>query len=169
MIYIALYRGKSLMSKAIMWLNWSDYSHASLITSAGTEIEAWAGDGIRGILKGGSVREVQFGLQHTSGTHVDVFQAIGLTERLADRIEARIRTQIGRPYDWAGVFRFVSRRAPVADGDWFCSELVAWAFEQEGWALLNKPPQKIYPGEIAASPKLRKVELRITHRIERVP
>ncbi len=169
MIYIALYRGRSWLSKAIMWLNWSDYSHASLITSAGTEIEAWAGDGIRGILKGGSVLEVQFGLQHTSGTHVDVFEVVDLPEDVARRIEARIRTQIGAGYDWAGVFKFVTRGAPVEDGKWFCSELVAWAFAKEGWPLLNKPPQKIFPGELAASPKLRKVELRITHRIERVP
>lgn len=153
MIYVACYKGKSLMSRAIMWLNWSDYSHAALITSRGTVIEAWG----EGFFKG-QVREVPFILsQHKPNTGVDIFEPIGIEEWQCAIVETMARSQVGKPYDWRGVFRFLSRSTPSVDGAWFCSELVAAAFAAAKFPLLNRVPQKIFPGLIPASPRLRKV------------
>jgi len=151
MIYVACYKGKSLMSRAIMWLNWSDYSHAALITSRGTVIEAWG----EGFFQG-SVREVPFlWSQHKPGTDVDVFEPIDIEPWQCAMVEAMARSQVGKPYDWRGVFRFLSRSTPSVDGAWFCSELVAAAFAAAKFPLLNRVPQKIFPGLIPASPRLR--------------
>lgn len=153
MIYVACYKGKSLMSKAIMWLNWDVYSHVALITERGTVIEAWG----EGFFQG-SVREVPFlWSQHKPGTDVDVFEPIDIEPWQCAMVEAMARSQVGKPYDWRGVFRFLSRSTPSVDGAWFCSELVAAAFAAAKFPLLNRVPQKIFPGMVAASPRLRKV------------
>lgn len=157
MIYVALYSGKSLMSRAIMWLNWSAYSHAALFTSRRTVIEAWA-TGIGSPwawATGGVVREVP-GLwnQHSDETSVDIFRPIGITDEECDAVENFCRAQVGKRYDWKGVFRFVCRRRPVSDDDWFCSELVAAGFEHAGFPLLAYPAQKVFPGMLASSIRL---------------
>lgn len=154
MIYVALYKGTSAMSRSIRWLNWSDYSHAALVTSSETIIEAWAGGGFNGC-----VREVPFLLsQHKLGTEIDLFAPIGITEEQALAVEKFCRDRIGCPYDWKGVFRFMSRTEPSEDGAWFCSEFIAAAFIVAGFPLLNLSPQKTFPGLLAASPRLQNIE-----------
>jgi uncharacterized protein YycO len=160
MIQIALYRGKSFFSRVIMFLNWSEYSHASFLTSRGTEIEAWAtGEGnLWKRLTGGKVREVKFGSNHTADTIVDIYDIPALTEEQAARIEERIRTKVGCKYDWPGCFRFITRVKPVLDDRWFCSELIAWAFEQEGFFLTRKSCHKTYPADLAYSTRTSMVQ-----------
>ncbi len=154
MIYIALYKGTSAMSRAIRWVNWSEYSHAALITSRFTVIEAWAGGGMKG-----QVREVPCLLaQHNDQTPVDVFAIPDLTPDQAVAVEAFCRSKVGCRYDWKGVFRFVSRRDPVEDQVWFCSELVAAGFIAAGWPLLELSAQKTFPGLLAASTRLRRLD-----------
>jgi uncharacterized protein YycO len=156
MIQVALYRGKSALSKAIMWINWSDYSHASLITSCGTEIEAWAtGEGgFWQRLTGGKVREGKFGELHTPDTYVEIYDVPGITEPYAQDVETFCRSKVGCPYDWAGVLRFVTRNRPLEDDRWFCSELVAAGFRAAGYPLTNAVPSKTYPGMLATSTRL---------------
>lgn len=161
MIYVALYRGKSLMSRAIMWINWSNYSHAALLTSKETVIEAWA-TGIGNPWSwatGGVVREVpSLWDQHSNETEVDLFEPVGITEEQCRIAEDFCRAQIGKKYDWKGVFRFLNRSAPINDEDWFCSELVAAGFAAAEFPLLMYPAQKIFPGMLSASPHLRLLE-----------
>lgn len=161
MIRFRLYKGRSLVSRIIRFLNWSEYSHASLETSKKTEVEAWSGTGIKEFLSGGLVREVPVGTQHDPKTVVDIYEPVDMPEEIAQRIEARIRSKVGKKYDWRGVFKFLTRREPLHDDIWFCSELVAWACEMEGWPLLNKHHSKIFPADIAYSPRTLKVESQI--------
>jgi hypothetical protein len=56
------------------------------------------------------------------------------------------------------VFRFVSRRDPVEDQAWFCSELVAAGFIEAGFPLLALSAQKTFPGLLAASTRLRRLD-----------
>lgn len=71
--------------------------------------------------------------------------------RDAEAIIAAVRSQIGKPYDWTGFGGFVFRsRNWQEDDSWFCSELVAWAFEQGGSPLFTPgiswriTPQHLY-------------------------
>lgn len=45
--------------------------------------------------------------------------------------------EIGKPYDWSGVFGIGFNRDWQEDDAWFCSELVAWAFEETLQPLLR--------------------------------
>lgn len=58
------------------------------------------------------------------------------------------RSQIGKPYDWLGVLGIGLHRNWQADDSWFCSELVAWAFEAAGSPLFRAPHWRITPQDL---------------------
>ena len=58
------------------------------------------------------------------------------------------RTQLGKPYDWQGVAGIGFRRRWQDKDAWFCSELVAWAFEAGGQPLFRSQPWRITPRDI---------------------
>jgi len=68
------------------------------------------------------------------------------------------RSQVGKPYDWRSVFRFLTREKAGTPGRWFCSELVVAALERGGVRLLNMPAWAVAPGHLAWSTRLRRVD-----------
>lgn len=50
---------------------------------------------------------------------------------------AAARSQIGKPYDLSALFGLLMHRDWQEDDRWFCSELVAWAFDQAGSPLFR--------------------------------
>lgn len=147
---IALYKGTSLVSKAIKFINWSEYSHASWMTSDGGEYESWDTVGVR--------YSSIFGSQHTKGTEVDLFE-IKLTKAEIDALEMFFREQMGKKYDYMGILGFLMRKDEHVHNRWFCSELIAAGFESIKKPLLrNIPSYKVYPGMIAYSTLLTKVK-----------
>jgi hypothetical protein len=62
--------------------------------------------------------------------------------------------QVGKKYDYAGITGFLVRKDIQKAERWFCSELVAAAFESAGAMLLRQPPHKIDPGTLRSSPLL---------------
>jgi uncharacterized protein YycO len=179
MIQIAQYRGRSKISRAIRILTYSQYSHSALrFTTAvrvlrgdreyfirsGTVIEAWTG----------GVRLVDsLDAQHQPGTTVDLFELRNpLDEDRLQRLAAFLVSQIGKPYDYINVVRFlpfvhgwIATPPPEA---WnrshvFCSELVMRAFaEVKVWLLERVPAWKVSPGLIAYSPLLKQTDTVIT-------
>jgi len=149
---IALYRGKSLLSRTIRFFNWSPYSHAAWIdTVENCVIEAW---------KGRVRKTPDLSRQHSRGTEVDVFIVSGVTEEQSAAIAAFMRSQVGKRYDYRGVFHFLTRRPerPRDQERWFCSELVCAAYASAGVHLLARiPAWKVYPGMLAYSPLLQLV------------
>jgi len=145
-VRFALYKGTSAMSKAIRWLNWSEYSHAALICRDGKVIEAWTQGGVRQV--------ESLSDRHNPGTPVDVFCVPALTNDEAMDVETFCRSQIGKRYDWRGVFHFITRRPERPDDQeaWFCSELLAAAFAYARRPLLARiQAWKVYPGMLAHS------------------
>lgn len=55
----------------------------------------------------------------------------------SDEVEHAAASQLGKPYDWRGLLGLGVRRRWQDDDKWFCSELVAWAFEQAGHRLFR--------------------------------
>jgi hypothetical protein len=146
---IAIYRGKSWVSKIIRAFNWSPYSHVAWIDDADfSVIEAWH--------RGGVTHVESPNVNHTPGTMVDLFTVTGEQPFQTEIIRKFLKDQVGKKYDFAGVLGFIFRAKRLHRKDkWFCSELVAEAYATAGLPLLRLPSFKIYPGMLAASPMLK--------------
>lgn len=144
---IALYRGKSFLSRVIQFRTWSAYSHAAWVCEDGEVIQAW---------RHGVTLTPDLAHGHTPGTPVDLFD-IALTVNQRYEVEAFLRSQVGKPYDLRGALRFISRRQNAGDeqAGWFCSELIHAAFISAGIELLARIESwKVDPGLLSISPLL---------------
>ena len=165
-VQVALFKGRSLISRLIRWQTRSEYSHAALWLPETEEvIEAWHRGGVRR----GPIHNV-----HTPGTEVDIFSvdlplARSYEEPLLDQYEDRMMQfatkQVGGRYSFRSVFRFLSRRsAEHRPGIWFCSELVTRAFRIGGASLLERiPSEHVSPALLSYSPLLKFDRTIITH------
>lgn len=130
-------RSNTLASRAIQLATWSDWSHVSLL-DGDHAIEAVMGHGVRRI-------PTATAIQCTSRGALLAFPA-----RDPARIIKTVTSQIGKPYDYSAVFGLGLRRDWQEDDAWFCSELVAWAFQQAGEPLFRAEclrrvtPQHLY-------------------------
>ncbi|MCX6915750.1 MAG: hypothetical protein NT167_22345 [Verrucomicrobia bacterium] len=154
---IALYQGTSFISRLIRWQTRSRYSHAAWLGDNGNVIEAWQP----------CVRVVS-GLseQHTPGTVVDLFEFVTpLRAREIQEIWRLALKQVGTPYDYLAVLRFVSRKASRErwEEKLFCSEMVFGNARDAGRELLARTEAwRVPPDWIARSPLLRLSETVVT-------
>lgn len=143
---ILLFRGTGLISRAIQLQTRSPYSHAAWMCADGSVYEAWH--------KGGTQYSHNPFVLHGPEAVFDVFAFNALTGRERKIIEAFLKSELGQPYDFRSVARFLTRR-PGGDPDaWFCSEYVAAAIEYAGRPLLNANPEQLAPGHLAWSKDL---------------
>jgi hypothetical protein len=150
---IALYKGKSFISRLIRWFTWSVYSHAAWVCRDGSVIEAWSG-GVR--------HAASLGAAHDAGTPVDLFE-LDLTEDQLQAVEEFLLAQVGMKYDWLGLCGFLSRHAMDEHDAWFCSELVTAGLNAAGvYPLLRVPACKVPPCLLALSPLLRLCQSTVT-------
>jgi len=122
---IGLYRGKSWVSRAIMFQTRGEYSHAAIHFNDYV-IEPWASSFFK---LNGKVYKRPFGEGHKKDTPVDIFtldsNQIDM-EKLAIA-NAWLLEQVGKAYDFRMVAGFVTRRHSENrknSNKWFCSELV---------------------------------------------
>ena len=154
---IALYKGKSLISRLIRWQTRSAYSHAAWLGDNGSVIEAWQP----------CVRVVS-GLseQLTPGTVVDLFAFVTpLTRQETQEIWRLALKDVGTPYDYLAVLRFVSRKASRErwEEKLFCSEMVFGNALDAGRELLARTEAwRVPPDWISRSPLLRLSETVVT-------
>jgi uncharacterized protein YycO len=158
---IGLYRGHSILSRAIQFQSRSPYSHAAWIFDNQSVVEAWIPDGVR--------YSTHFCKGHTPGTVIELFDFIEpLTEAEHSQIAGFLMGQRGRRYDYLGVLKFLSRRRATEDDSWFCSELVFAACLSAGRRLLSGvEPWRVYPGMLAMSPLLKKVDQVTTWKMDK--
>lgn len=151
---ILLFRGRGLISRLIRWQTRSVYSHAAIMTRAGTIIEAW---------HRGGVREKNL----SDYRDIDFFVVPDMSPEQWDRAIAFARGQLGKRYDYLGVIRFVTRRRHLSSRRMFCSELVFAALAAAGVGLLKRiPAPKVSPAMLALSPLLIRTNRKISHQIE---
>lgn len=76
-----------------------------------------------------------------------------------DSVLAYALSQVGKPYDSRGIINFgLHSRSWHDDKAWFCSELVAAAFDQAGVPLVLVPDNKrVTPRDLTLSLALRKI------------
>ena len=114
---------------------WSKWSHCAIID--GDEvIEAAAGVGVR-------TRPLRALLDEASR-----FEILDFPARDPAAVIAAARAQLGAPYDWYGVLGIGFRRRWQADDAWFCSELIAAAFDQAGERLFRTDAYRITPRDL---------------------
>lgn len=108
---------------AIRAVTWGKYSHAAIID--GDEVI----EAVYPCVRKAKLSDVI--QNHTNYLVVD----IACTNEGA--AIAAARSQIGKPYDWTALFGLLLHRDWQEDDSWFCSELVAWAFQQAGSPLFR--------------------------------
>lgn len=110
-------------SALIRAFTWSQWSHVAVIAGP------WA------------IEAVATGVRK-----LPVLDAIGRAKRSAvvelpcrdpRAVIAAAESQLGKPYDFTAIVGLGLRRDWQEDDAWFCSELVAWAFEQAGEPLFR--------------------------------
>lgn len=108
----------------IRWLTGSQWSHCALVADDGTAVEAtWPR--VRACRVEDIIRK------HTKSLMIDIPCA---NDTLAFN---RAMGQIGKPYDLTALIGWLTGRDWQEQDSWFCSELVAWAFEQAGSPLFR--------------------------------
>lgn len=145
---IAFYHGTSLLSRIIRFRSWSTYSHVSYVRSDGMEVEALGRNGVTDWHPIGDL--------HKPGTEIEVYQVLGETAEQRTAVEEFLRRQIGKKYDWLGLFGFITRRDFAQNQDkWFCSELVFAAYEEARRPLLKRiPAWRVMPRDLVLSTEL---------------
>lgn len=113
---------------------WSPWSHCAIV-DGDEAIEAAAFGGVR-------ARPLSDMLAHATKAAMIVLPGE------PEKVIAAARSQIGKPYDWAGVLGFGFRRRWQDDDAWFCSELVAWAFAEAGTPLFREHAWRITPRDL---------------------
>lgn len=139
---VLLYKGTGLVSKLIRWQTRGMYSHAALLRPDGRVIESWHDGGVR-----------IFRPKSWDGIH-----AFDVPEMDQEKWEIALRWaegEVGQPYDWRGVARFISRSKDRKNRRWFCSELVFAALDAAGVPpLLRVPACEVSPAMLGYSPRL---------------
>jgi uncharacterized protein YycO len=146
---IALHKGKGFIGRVIKWQTRSVYSHASLVFDelGGAVVESREFKGVRWLAALEPSKDV------------DLFR-VELKREQYLAIRNFAFGQLGKPYDYTMVLRFISRRqaSRAQSGKWFCSELVFAAFKEAGINLLERvEPWAVSPGLLALSPLLTPV------------
>jgi uncharacterized protein YycO len=147
-VEVRLYRGRGFISKLIQWQTRSPYSHAS-VAFGDREGKLWIIDAREG--KGCRLR-----IPLAEDDRADRFR-VRVTEQQQQVITSFLQSQVGKPYDYTMVARFLTRRQVTrrSSGKWFCSELVFAAFRHAGVPLLERvEPWAVSPGMLAHSPLL---------------
>lgn len=129
---------------AVRAFTWCWCSHVDLVLPDGRLLGALPGSGVQ-------IRD------WTPARRVERFH-IDAPPALLQAVLERALSQIGRPYDWAGVLGMALRRKWAEQDSWFCSELVAWAFADAGHPLLRAQHlYRITPRDLLLSPRLAPV------------
>lgn len=149
---VVLFKTKGFVQSLIKWQTRSKYSHAAILTSDGVLIESTTPGGVRAIANWKQTPDAElFGI----GGVIDFVPVV--TDKQENSAIAFLSAQIGKPYDYLMVARFVSRlqESRRSSGKWFCSELVFAALQKAGITLLrDTEPWEVSPGLLARSPLL---------------
>jgi uncharacterized protein YycO len=137
-VSIIFRRSNLIGSRILKTVLWSEWSHCGII-DGDTVIEAAAFHGV-----------VRTSLEQfkADGTHYTIID-IHLDDETAEKVLENARSQLGKKYDYLGLLGIAFRNRHAEERNaWFCSELVAWAFEQAGHPLVRKAVWRVTPQDI---------------------
>ncbi len=114
------------ISPLIQFVTWSSWSHVIILTNDNTGIEATLSTGVHE----DTYENIFERAKHLHIVEYDV--------KDAEAIIAAARSQIGKKYDFTALFGIIIRRDLSERDKWFCSELMAYAFDKGGSPLFRK-------------------------------
>lgn len=141
-------------SKLIRFFTWEDVTHIGILLPSGEMIEAWF------TLKdfpGKVYLRDTFREGHTKGTNVRVYNILGDYD--ADSTEKWLRSQVGKAYGLKGVLKFLTRKEPEADDNFFCSRLGLRGVAEGGLNLQIGDFAKMSPRDVIMSPLLEQCDI----------
>jgi uncharacterized protein YycO len=116
-------RSRNLGSFFIRLFTWSTWSHVGIVDGEYVIEAVWP-----------KVRRVRIDkfLEGKSNWRIDQF-ACANKQAIIDAA----KSQLGKPYDIGAVIGFLFRSNWQDDDKWFCSEILAWAFDKGGTPLFR--------------------------------
>lgn len=135
------------LSVAIRAFTWSRWSHVAIV-DCDSVIEAVALHGVRRApLADALARSADFAIAD-------------LPARDPQAVIEAAASQLGKPYDYSALAGLALRRDWQSDDAWFCSELVAWAFDTAGQALVRPEfRRRVYPQHLWMLPPATQISL----------
>lgn len=143
MIKLQFSTTNSVASRLVRVFTWSNYSHVDFLLDDGR-------------LLGADFDGVSYRTNDPDKyTHSVVYE---IPDASSDIITIA-RQEIGKKYDYAGIFGLLHRRDWQDRNKWFCSELVTYCLNRGGYPLLNNSQAywRITPRDLLKSPYLVKV------------
>ena len=142
MIQLALYKGGTKYDFLVKVRTLSDYTHVAF-AMGNIKIESMPFIGVR------KAPVTQF----PGKCKIDLFDIKGMTKEKGDRIWAWAESQIGKKYDFWGVFGYAIRFGKLEEPDkWFCSELCEYGLRLEGFNTTpDRPHYRVSPAWQAKS------------------
>jgi uncharacterized protein YycO len=127
----------SIGSRLIDWFTWGNYSHVDIVLADGSWFGARS-DGVK------------------ARAPYPVSKFMRMEVEAPDAVLAIALLQEGKPYDFMAILGFIFKRDWQNDSKWFCSELVAWAFQEGGMHLINAEHlNRVSPRDLMMSPLLK--------------
>lgn len=144
-INLRFIRTDGFISRMINWQTWGpggSWSHVEFALPEGY-LGSQAPDGVK-------IRP--FGYVTPSA---ELKCSVDLPDAKGWNVLAFARAQIGKPYDYQSLLGFIIKRDWQEPDAWFCSELVAAAFQMAGFPLLRTDEvSRISPSTLSLSPFL---------------
>ncbi len=141
-VYIVFTTLNHWISRLICWFTRGKWSHVELfLPEHNNLIGAMPGKGVI-IRKFSNIAKSIYRV-----SMVEVYST-----EIQSAIIKKAKEQLGKPYDWAAIFGFVFRRDWQKQKKWFCSELVAYAFNKGGIPLLDGKASLVSPRDVDMSP-----------------
>lgn len=136
-ITVVFTNSHKLLAPAINVVTWSKYSHCAIVRGDRILQSTWGA---------GGVHETSLAaLLEVSKNFT--FKTFSVNN--ADAIYEAAASQVGKPYDKTALFGLPFHRDWQENDAWFCSELLAWAFNEGGTPLFNvESIHRITPGDI---------------------
>lgn len=130
------------LSWAIRARTWSKYSHVDFVLPNGKFLGAIPVGGV---------------CIHENHHSTEDYFKLDITTEQAEHIMTNAVAQIGKPYDFWGIFGFAFNRKWQEDDKWFCSEFAA-ACIQPVIPLFNEQACKISPRDLSINSLFKRIE-----------
>jgi hypothetical protein len=140
-IKLRFVKNKTIWSKLVRIFTWSEFSHVDYVFDDGKCFGALP----------------QIGVNFNT-LRVDYCEFYEMEVKDKAKIEFWLLSQRGKAYDWMAILAMPFRRNWQDPSDWFCSELIATALEQDT-PMINEPNKyRVTPRDLLLSPFLKKVD-----------
>ena len=138
-------RSHRIGSIIIRFGTWSSWSHVDLII----------GDFVIGSTSDVGVNIVPMYDRLKHATDYQLMETTDdLTQAQHDQLKQFMISQLGKPYDWAGIFGLPLRRDWEKPDRWFCSEILAAGFNKIQYPLIKEETWRVTPQHLCISPCL---------------